>query len=168
MERTLRPVTRAPSVLVACLLVSLLAACARPAPSAPTASAPTGGAPAATDAAGLPALDTAKVDAIRVAWTAASGSQTPLWIAYEGGYFQKYGLDVDLSFVASSSTAVQAVLADEIQFSACAGDNDTRKFGTTRDSPDEIQVRSRPPLSVPPLLTQRPPRPGRAGKPAED
>ncbi len=122
---------RAPRALAACLLAGLLAACAQPAPApapgpaaAPApASAPalSAAAPSPTDAAGLPPIDTAKVDAIRVAWTAASGSQTPLWIAYEGGYFQKYGLDVDLSFVASSSTAVQAVLADEIQFSACAG-----------------------------------------------
>ncbi len=123
---------RAPIGLAICLLASLLAACSQPAapaapaasPAAPSSTAPaTAGSagPAATNPAGLPPIDTSKIDAVRVAWTAASGSQTPIWIAQEGGYFQKYGLDVDLQFVASSSTAVQAVLADEIQFSACAG-----------------------------------------------
>ena len=112
-----------PRALAVGLLAALVAACTRPAaaPAAPSAPAPRGSAPAATEAAGAPTIDTSRVDSIRVAWTAASGSQTPIWIAYEGGYFRQYGLDVDLSFIASSSTAVQAVLADEIQFSACAG-----------------------------------------------
>jgi Protein of unknown function (DUF3035) len=52
-----------------------------------------------------------------------------------------------------------------LALSACAADDATRKFGTTRDGPDEVRVTSRPPLSVPPLLAQRPPR---AGAPRAD
>ncbi len=91
--------------------------------AAPSTAATASTAPAVTSAGAdaLPPIDTARVDAIRVAWTAASGGQAPLWIAQEGGYFRQYGLDVDLSFIASSSTAVQALMADELQFSACAG-----------------------------------------------
>src|SRR5581483_6880822 len=31
-----------------------------------------------------------------VNWSAVSGSQTGLWMSYEGGYFQQEGLDVEL------------------------------------------------------------------------
>lgn len=43
---------------------------------------------------------------------------------------------------------------------ACSGDELTRTFGLTRDAPDEFQVTTRAPLSMPPDLTLRPPRPG--------
>lgn len=44
--------------------------------------------------------------------------------------------------------------------SGCGGDELTRTFGLTRDAPDEFQVTTRAPLSMPPDLTLRPPRPG--------
>ena len=44
--------------------------------------------------------------------------------------------------------------------SACGGDELTRTFGLTRDAPDEFQVTTRAPLSMPPEFTLRPPRPG--------
>jgi NitT/TauT family transport system substrate-binding protein len=123
MEHRLSPWAGPRRSLAAGVIMVMLAACTQAAPPpAPAVGSPASGAASAPpDAAGLPAIDTTKVDAIRIAWTAASGSQAPVWIAYEGGYFQQYGLDVDLSFMASSSTGVQAVLADEIQLSACAG-----------------------------------------------
>ncbi len=43
---------------------------------------------------------------------------------------------------------------------ACSGDELTRNFGLTRDAPDEFQVTTRAPLSMPPDFTLRPPRPG--------
>ena len=43
---------------------------------------------------------------------------------------------------------------------ACSGDELTRTFGLTRDAPDEFQVTTRAPLSMPPDFTLRPPRPG--------
>ncbi len=49
---------------------------------------------------------------------------------------------------------------------ACSGDELTRTFGLTRDAPDEFQVTTRAPLSMPPDLTLRPPRPG-ASRPQE-
>ena len=42
----------------------------------------------------------------------------------------------------------------------CSGDELTRTFGLTRDAPDEFQVTTRAPLSMPPDYTLRPPRPG--------
>ena len=49
---------------------------------------------------------------------------------------------------------------------ACSGDELTRTFGLTRDAPDEFQVTTRAPLSMPPDFTLRPPRPG-ATRPQE-
>lgn len=43
---------------------------------------------------------------------------------------------------------------------ACSGDELTRTFGLTRDAPDEFQVTTRAPLSMPPDFALRPPRPG--------
>ncbi len=49
---------------------------------------------------------------------------------------------------------------------ACSGDELTRTFGLTRDAPDEFQVTTRAPLSMPPDFSLRPPRPG-ASRPQE-
>lgn len=48
---------------------------------------------------------------------------------------------------------------------ACGGDA-SRTFGFTRDPPDEFQVQTQAPLSVPPEFALRPPRPG-APRPQE-
>jgi len=49
--------------------------------------------------------------------------------------------------------------------SACSSDL-SRTFGFTRDAPDEFEVTTRAPLSMPPDYTLRPPRPG-ATRPQE-
>jgi len=49
--------------------------------------------------------------------------------------------------------------------SGCSSDL-SRTFGITRDAPDEFQVTTRAPLSMPPDYTLRPPRPG-APRPQE-
>ena len=41
-----------------------------------------------------------------------SGSQWPLFLAKEGGYYQKYGLDVDLKFVAHPASIAALVSGD--------------------------------------------------------
>ncbi len=46
------------------------------------------------------------------------------------------------------------------------GDDISRSFGLTRDAPDEFQVTTRAPLSMPPDYTLRPPRAG-AARPQE-
>lgn len=57
-------------------------------------------------------------------------------------------------------------LAGVLGLAACSGDELTRTFGLTRDAPDEFQVTTRAPLSMPPDFTLRPPRPG-AARPQE-
>jgi hypothetical protein len=46
--------------------------------------------------------------------------------------------------------------------SACSGNDLVRTFGLVRDAPDEFQVTTRAPLSMPPDFALRPPRPGEA------
>jgi hypothetical protein len=54
-----------------------------------------------------------------------------------------------------------------LAFAGCSSGSDiSRAFGMTRDSPDEFQVTTRAPLSMPPNYALRPPRPG-AARPQE-
>ena len=59
-----------------------------------------------------------------------------------------------------------AALASVFALAACSGDQLTRTFGLTRDAPDEFQVTTRAPLSMPPDFSLRPPQPG-ASRPQE-
>ena len=58
------------------------------------------------------------------------------------------------------------VLPAALLLNACSGDELSRNFGLTRDAPDEFQVTTRAPLSMPPDFTLRAPRPG-ASRPQE-
>jgi hypothetical protein len=53
-----------------------------------------------------------------------------------------------------------------LALAGCSTNDLSRTFGLTRDSPDEFQVTTRAPLSMPPDYTLRPPRPG-APRPQE-
>jgi hypothetical protein len=53
-----------------------------------------------------------------------------------------------------------------IVLGGCSGSDITRTFGLNREAPDEFQVTTRAPLSMPPDFTIRPPRPG-APRPQE-
>lgn len=58
------------------------------------------------------------------------------------------------------STLKPLLLLPCLLLPACSGDELSRTFGLTRDAPDEFQVTTRAPLSMPPDLTLRAPRPG--------
>ena len=49
-----------------------------------------------------------------------------------------------------------------LALAGCGGSDISRTFGLNRDSPDEFQVTTRAPLSMPPNYALRPPRPGEA------
>jgi len=53
---------------------------------------------------------------IRTAYSALSAGIGTLWITHEQGIFKKYGLDSNLIYMRSGTTAAQALLAGEIQF----------------------------------------------------
>jgi len=61
------------------------------------------------------------LEKIRIAYTGISGSQLPTWIAYEKGFFRKYGLDVQLIFVEGGSLGVQTLVSGDVTAAAVAG-----------------------------------------------
>lgn len=70
-----------------------------------------------TIVAGLAALQPNGVQSapVRVIYGAVSASNTPVWVAQDKDLFKKYGLDTQLSHIATTQ-AVQALLAGDIQF----------------------------------------------------
>ncbi len=58
---------------------------------------------------------------IKINYTAISGASSGLWTAFEAGYFKDENLAVELVNVASSSRAVPALLAKDVQFSHLDG-----------------------------------------------
>ncbi len=87
---------------------------AAPTPAAPSSAPAPAQAPADRPAAAAP---TAQPQPVRmtVNWTAVSGSQSGIWMSYEAGLFQEQALDVELVNIASTSRAIQAMVAGEVQ-----------------------------------------------------
>jgi NitT/TauT family transport system substrate-binding protein len=52
---------------------------------------------------------------IRVGYTSVGGNRAPLWIAKDENIFSKYGLDVDLVYIPGATTAVPALLSNDLQ-----------------------------------------------------
>jgi NitT/TauT family transport system substrate-binding protein len=94
-------------------LPTALVACARQpaAPAAPAVSTTTSDAPAA----GSPPTRTARK--LTANWTAVSGGMSGVWCAQEAGLFREEGLDLELVHIASTSRAIQSIVAGELAFS---------------------------------------------------
>ena len=70
----------------------------------------------------VPALVSAQEGrSMRAGYTSISGNMTPLWAAKEGGYFKKYGMDIDLISMPSGNEGMNALIAGELEFLAIAG-----------------------------------------------
>lgn len=64
---------------------------------------------------------TPKPIAVKGAWVALTSNQM-LWpVAADAGYFKKYGIDFDLSYIAGSNNAVASMLSGEIGVTSVAG-----------------------------------------------
>jgi NitT/TauT family transport system substrate-binding protein len=50
-------------------------------------------------------------------YSARGSSQSVTWFAYEGGYFQEQGLDVELTYIPGTSLILQTMVAGDIQLS---------------------------------------------------
>ena len=57
---------------------------------------------------------------VRIAYSAISGAQLPLWVAQDKGLFKRQGVDTDLLYVGGGSVVVQAMLGGEVQFTRAA------------------------------------------------
>src|SRR5574341_595234 len=62
-----------------------------------------------------------KLEKIRVGGGSASATQMALWLAKEGNYYEKYGLNVEVISIPGSSLALQAMLAGELPIIQAGG-----------------------------------------------
>lgn len=53
---------------------------------------------------------------MRVAYSAISGAMSSLWVAQEGGYFKREGLDTELLYIGGGSLLIQSMLSGEVPF----------------------------------------------------
>src|SRR4029434_5163188 len=58
---------------------------------------------------------------IVIGYSAITTSEAPLWMAYEGGFFRKYGLEVQIIFVESGSRTVQTLISGDVVAAQVAG-----------------------------------------------
>jgi len=62
---------------------------------------------------GLCSSASAQLTKLKAAYSAESSWSLATWVAYDGGFFKKYGLDVDLVLIRSAATITAALLAGE-------------------------------------------------------
>ncbi|MBI2358204.1 MAG: ABC transporter substrate-binding protein [Deltaproteobacteria bacterium] len=53
-------------------------------------------------------------DRVRIAWAGASPANSPIWVVQEKGFLKKQGLDAEVISITNSPTALQALLAGEL------------------------------------------------------
>src|ERR1043166_1636576 len=68
------------------------------------------------------------------AYSTFSASQAPAWIAKDRGLFEKYGLDVQLLFIRSSSIGVPALVSGAVAVAVMGGADDARANLTGSDT----------------------------------
>ena len=62
-----------------------------------------------------------KLEPLTVSYASVSGTRAPLWIAKDLGLFEKYGLDVNLLYIASATTSLNALLGGSVHMIAASG-----------------------------------------------
>jgi NitT/TauT family transport system substrate-binding protein len=62
-----------------------------------------------------------KLDPFTISYASVSGTRAPLWIAQDLGLFEKYGLDVNLVYIASGVISVNALLGGSVDIIAASG-----------------------------------------------
>src|SRR5712692_1073254 len=103
------------------LIPLMLAACGgAPAASAPASSTAVSAAPSAKPSAAAAAKPSASPK-ITIAFSNIAGSNLASWTALDGGYFQKNGLDVDLTLIAGGSRTTAALISGDVQLILAGG-----------------------------------------------
>lgn len=64
----------------------------------------------------FPALNNALAQRINFSFSSLTGTQSPLWVAREAGFFSRHGLDARLVYIPGGSVVVQAMHSGELQF----------------------------------------------------
>jgi ABC-type nitrate/sulfonate/bicarbonate transport system substrate-binding protein len=55
---------------------------------------------------------------IRISYSAISGAMSSLWVAQEGGYFKREGLDTELLYIGGGSLLIQSMLSGDVPFAS--------------------------------------------------
>ena len=58
---------------------------------------------------------------VRTSYGGTSGYNVPVWVAQEAGLFKKYGLTSELILISGDAASLQAMLANELDFTNAAG-----------------------------------------------
>ena len=53
---------------------------------------------------------------MRISYSAISGAMSSLWVAQEGGYFKREGLDTELLYIGGGSLLIQSLLSGDVPF----------------------------------------------------
>lgn len=59
-----------------------------------------------------------KPEALNVAYTSATATRAPLWIAKETGLFERYGLDTKLIYIRAGSPSISALVSGDVHVSS--------------------------------------------------
>jgi ABC-type nitrate/sulfonate/bicarbonate transport system substrate-binding protein len=51
---------------------------------------------------------------MRISYSAISGAMSSLWVAQEGGYFRREGLDTELLYIGGGSLLIQSMLSGDV------------------------------------------------------
>jgi len=62
-----------------------------------------------------------KLETLSLSYASVSGTRAPLWIAKDLGIFEKYGIDINLVYIASGVVSVNALLGGSVQVIAASG-----------------------------------------------
>jgi NitT/TauT family transport system substrate-binding protein len=69
----------------------------------------------------IPPLNAEAEEKVRIAYTSTDTTNQPWTVAYEAGFFKKYGLDVELVYIGSTTVAVTVIMAQDIHVGNAAG-----------------------------------------------
>src|ERR1700757_2122013 len=58
---------------------------------------------------------------VRTSYGGTSGYNVPLWVAQEAGFFKKQGLTSELILIGGDAASLQALLANDLDFTNAAG-----------------------------------------------
>jgi NitT/TauT family transport system substrate-binding protein len=89
-----------------CLALALLVGCAGP------RAAPASSSPGAQAEAGAPVEAPARVQ-LKTAYTTASATSAPIWLAVESGAFTEQGIDVELTFIGAGQAILGSLSSQE-------------------------------------------------------
>ena len=60
-------------------------------------------------------------DRVRIGYSSITANRLPFWLGQEAGIFNRHGIDAELLLIPSGTTAVQALIAGEVQLLTATG-----------------------------------------------